>query len=179
MSCAPQSLSYADAMKLRDSRTPIIRDDALRAGVSLADDLLQNRQDLRSGTERIFGFDYLMPSGLARPSVLLEERDEDNASEHLSSKLPGKRFDFVGLYSMGAKRAASPGRLPNRLIFVGRDGTVLARKLLLHSDPCCDRTNAEPKAQSRSGVSPALARGELVSSEQEKDGSTVTRDSLP
>jgi len=143
---------------------------------------------LRDHAERIFGFNQVMASEFLHLDVLpvVEGRDEDERSEHLTMRLLSDHPDMVGLYNVGAgtpgvaKALIDSGR-GKQVIFVGHDVTVLTRKLLLNGvmDAAISQ-NPGHEARAAVRVLLALARGEPILSEQEKIRiDIVMRDNLP
>lgn len=150
--------------------------------------IVAGSQGLRDHAERIFGFNQVMSSEFSQLDVLpvLEGRDEDARSEHLTMRLLADHPDIVGLYNVGAgtpgvaKALVDSGRA-KRLVFVGHDVTVTTRKLLLQGamDAVISQ-NPGHEARAAVRVLLALARGEPILSEQEKIRiDIVMRDNLP
>jgi LacI family transcriptional regulator len=143
---------------------------------------------LRDHAERIFGFNQVMATEFSQLDVLpvIEGRDDDSRSEHLTTKLLGAQREIVGLYNVGAgtpgvaKALIDSGRA-NQIVFVGHDVTVVTRKLLLQ-DVMDAAISQNPGHEARAAVRVllALSRGEPILSEQEKIRiDIVMRDNLP
>jgi len=143
---------------------------------------------LRDHAERIFGFNQVMATEFSQLDVLpvLEGRDDDSRSEHLTTKLLGAQHEIVGLYNVGAgtpgvARALIDSGRANQIVFVGHDVTVVTRKLLLQ-DVMDAAISQNPGHEARAAVRVllALSRGEPILSEQEKIRiDIVMRDNLP
>jgi LacI family transcriptional regulator len=150
--------------------------------------IVAGSQGLRDHAERIFGFNQVIASEFSQLDVLpvLEGRDVDERSEHLTMRLLRNHPDIAGLYNVGAgtpgvaKALVDSGR-EKQVVFVAHDVTVVTRKLLLQGviDAVISQSPGH-EARAAVRVLLALARGEPILSEQENIRiDIVMRDNLP
>ena len=150
--------------------------------------IIAGSQNLRDHAERIFGFTQVLSAEFGGLEILpvVEGRDEDERSEHLTMRLLDTHPDVVGLYNVGAGTAGVAKALTDagrdeRIVFVGHDVTAVTRRLLLRGvvDAVISQ-NPGHEARAAVRVLRALTRGEPILSEQEKIRiDIVMRDNLP
>ncbi|WP_407048520.1 LacI family DNA-binding transcriptional regulator [Methyloraptor flagellatus] len=150
--------------------------------------IVAGSQNLRDHAERIFGFTQVLSAEFGGLEILpvVEGRDEDERSEHLTMRLLDAHPDVVGLYNVGAGTAGVAKALTDagrdgRIVFVGHDVTAVTRRLLLRGvmDAVISQ-NPGHEARAAVRVLRALTRGEPILSEQEKIRiDIVMRDNLP
>jgi LacI family transcriptional regulator len=150
--------------------------------------MVAGSQGLRDHAERIFGFNQVVGSEYPNLEMLpvLEGRDEDKRSEHLTARLLNDNPGIVGLYNVGAgtpgvARALLDSGRADEITFIGHDLTIVTRKLLLQGvmDAAISQ-NPGHEARAAVRVLLALCRGEPILSEQEKIRIDILmRDNLP